>query len=312
MRRVLRTHHFHVVFTLPAELRSLAIRNKRVVFELIMKAAADSLLDLARDPKWLGASAQLGVTAVLHTWTRELAFHPHVHCIVTGGGLARDGSRWVSAAEKFLFPVRVLAALFRGKMLDGIERARREGRLTLESEDEGRAARRRTDALHRASWVVYAKRPFGGAKQVYRYLGRYTHRVAISNARILSATSQAVRFRTRGDESASLGPLVFLRRFLQHVLPHGFVKIRHYGLLASGNVTTRLERARTLLGGSPTTLVDEESDEGDPDEPWPALLVAVAGIDVFLCSSCGERAVRRLPLPLSGAAVARAPPEVTA
>lgn len=310
MRRVLRTHHFHVVFTLPAELRSLAIRNKRVVFELIMKAAADSLLDLARDPKWLGAATQLGITAVLHTWTRELAFHPHVHCIVTGGGLAHDGSRWVSAPGEFLFPVRVLAALFRGKVLAGLARARREGRLTLESEDEGRAAQRRTDALHRASWVVYAKRPFGGAEQVYRYLGRYTHRVAISNARILSATPEVVTFRTRGDETTKLAPLAFLKRFLQHVLPPGFVKIRHYGLLASGNVTTRLERARALLGGVPTTDVEEDCP-GDPDEPWPALLAAVADIDVSLCRSCGERAVQRLPLPFQGTAVARAPPEVT-
>lgn len=308
MRRVLRTHHFHVVFTLPAELRSLAIRNRRVVFELIMKAAADSLLDLARDPKWLGAAAQLGITAVLHTWTRELAFHPHVHCIVSGGGLAIGGSRWVSAPGEFLFPVRVLAALFRGKVLDGLARARREGRLTVASEDGGRAARRRTDALHRASWVVYAKRPFGGAEQVYRYLGRYTHRVAISNARILSATPEVVTFRTRGDQTATLAPLAFLKRFLQHVLPPGFVKIRHYGLLASGNVTTRLERARALLGATPTKPADEARDGGDPDEPWPALLADVADVDVFLCPGCGERAVRRLPLPSPHPAIARAPP----
>jgi len=312
MRRVLRTHHFHVVFTLPAELRSLAIRNRRVVFELIMKAAADSLLDLARDPKWFGAAAQLGITAVLHTWTRELAFHPHVHCIVTGGGLALDGSRWVSAPGEFLFPGRVLGALFRGKVLAGLARARQEGRLTLAPEDEGRAARRRTDALHRASWVVYAKRPFGGAEQVYRYLGRYTHRVAISNTRILSATPEAVTFRTRGDETATLAPLVFLKRFLQHVLPPGFVKIRHYGLLASGNVTTRLERARALLGAGAAGAIDEHRHDHDPDEPWPALLTAVADIDISLCPACGERAVQRLPLPSPRAHGARAPPAVAA
>ena len=311
MRRVLGTHHFHVVFTLPAELRSLAARNRRLVFELIMKAAADSLLDLGRDPKWLGARAQLGITAVLHTWTRELVFHPHVHCIVTGGGLAVDGQRWIAAASEFLFPVHVLAALFRGKVLDGLARARREGRLVLAPEDQGRAARRRTDAPHRSRWVVYAKRPFGGAEQVYRYLGRYTHRVAISNARILSATRDAVTFRTRGDATATLPTLAFLQRFLQHVLPHGFVKIRHYGLLASGNVTTRLERARALLGGAPTTPLDETLSGDDPDEPWPELLAAVADIDMSLCPSCGQRAVRRLPLPSPFRALARALPEAT-
>ena len=311
MQRVLRTHHFHVVFTLPAELRSIAARNRRLVFELVMTAAADSLLDLARDPKWLGAKVQIGVTAVLHTWTRELVFHPHVHCIVTGGGLAVDGNRWVAAPSEFLFPVHVLAALFRGKVLDGLARARREGRLVLAPEDHGRPARHRTDALHRTRWVVYAKRPFGGAEQVYRYLGRYTHRVAISNARILSATRDAVTFRTRGDAVATLPPLVFLRRFLQHVLPRGFVKIRHYGLLASGNVTTRLERARALLGGDSPAHVDADDGGGGPDETWPALLVAVADIDVSLCPSCGERAIRRLPLPPPFHALARAPPEAT-
>lgn len=313
MQRVLRTHHFHVVFTLPAELRSLALRNRSLVFELLMKAAADSLLELGRDPKWLGAPAQLGVTAVLHTWTRELAFHPHVHCIVTGGGLALDGGRWVSAPGEFLFPVRVLGALFRGKVLDGLSRARRDGSLRLAPEDEGRAAERRTDALHRAAWIVYAKRPFGGPEQVYRYLGRYTHRVAISNSRLVSATDDTVTFRTRGNKTASLPPLVFLRRFLQHVLPHGFVKIRHYGLLASGNVTTRLERARALLddgSAEPDAQLNEQDSE--PDESWPELLAAVAAIDVTLCPNCGAHAVERGPLQSRPPPGARAPPEVAA
>jgi len=265
--------------------------------------------DRGRDPKWLGAQAQLGITAVLHTWTRELVFHPHVHCIVTGGGLAADGNRWVTAASEFLFPVHVLAALFRGKVLDGLARARREGRLVLAPEDQGRAARRRTDALHRARWVVYAKRPFGGAKQVYRCLGRYTHRVAISNARILRVTPAGVTFHTRGDATATLPVLAFLRRFLQHVLPHGFVRVRHYGLLASGNVTRRLERARALLGGAATIPTAEHDDHGDPDEPWLELLAVVADVDISLCPHCGEQAVRRLPLPSPFHALARAPPE---
>jgi predicted RNA-binding Zn-ribbon protein involved in translation (DUF1610 family) len=313
MQRVLGTHHFHAVFTLPAELRSLALRNRSVVFELLMKAAADSLLELGRDPKWLGAPAQLGITAVLHTWTRELAFHPHVHCIVTGGGLALDGSRWVSAPGEFLFPVRVLAALFRGKVLDGLARARRDGKLRLAPEDEGRVAARRTDALHRASWIVYAKRPFGGPEQVYRYLGRYTHRVAISNSRLVSATNETVTFRTRGDQMASLPTLVFLKRFLQHVLPFGFVKIRHYGLLASGNVTTRLERARALLGGGVAERDEQiKQQDSESDESWPEMLAAVAAGDVTLCPSCGAQALQRGPLPSPHPRGARAPPQVAA
>jgi hypothetical protein len=278
-----------------------------------MKAAADSLLELGRDPKWLGAPAQLGITAVLHTWTRELAFHPHVHCIVTGGGLALDGRRWLAAPGEFLFPVRVLAALFRGKVLDGLARARRQGRLRLAAEDEGRAAARRNDALHRASWIVYAKRPFGGPEQVYRYLGRYTHRVAISNSRLVSASDETVTFRTRGDQLASLPPLVFLKRFLQHVLPHGFVKIRHYGLLASGNVTTRLQRARALLGtGVAERDVQQSAQDGEPDDSWPDLLAAVAAVDVTLCPTCGAHAVQRGPLPSPHTPGARAPPQAAA
>jgi hypothetical protein len=312
MQRVLPTHHFHVVFTLPAELRSLALRNRWVVFELIIKSAAESLLELARDPKWLGRETQLGITTVLHTWTRELAFHPHVHCIVTGGGLALDGSRWVPAANEFLFPVRVVAALFRGKLLAGLARARKEGRLRLDADDEGRAGRRRTDALHRAAWIVYAKRPFGGAEQVYRYLGRYTHRIAISNARILSASPDAVTFRTRGDATATLPPVAFLRRFLQHVLPPGFVKIRHYGLLASGNVTSRLARARSLLGGGDTPIAEPEAGDDGVDEPWYELLADLTGVDVWLCPACGERALQRFPLPSSSLPLARAPPQVAA
>lgn len=219
----------------------------------------------------------------------------------------------VSAPAEFLFPVSVLGALFRGKVLDGLARARRDGRLRLAPEDEGRAAARRTDALHRASWVVYAKRPFGGPEQVYRYLGRYTHRVAISNSRLVSATDETVTFRTRGDQTASLPPLVFLKRFLQHILPRGFVKIRHYGLLASGNVTTRLERARALLGGGAPWRDDQLPDHhDDPDEPWPELLAAVAGVDITLCPSCGAHAVRRGPLPSPRPPTARGPPEAAA
>lgn len=199
MQRVLPTHYFHVVFTLPSELHRLARRNPTRIFGLLLRAAAETLLTLGRDPKWLGTPAQLGVTAVLHTWTRELRFHPHAHCIVTGGGLSLDQSRWVPAAEDFLFPVHVLGALFRGKVLAALEEALNKGKLALADDEQPRAFARRLERLRRRSWIVYAKRPFGGPEQVYRYLGRYTHRVAVSNARLLAADERSVTFgRSRG------------------------------------------------------------------------------------------------------------------
>jgi hypothetical protein len=303
--RVLPVHYFHVVFTLPSELHDLAADNRALVFELLMKSAAASLLDLGRDPKWFGRPAQLGVTAVLHTWARDLHFHPHVHCIVTGGGLADDGNGWVPAPLDFLFPVHVLGALFRGKVLAGLERLRARGLLRERVDD--RAARRRRMRLYKQSWVVYAKRPFGGAEQVYRYLGRYTHRVAISNARLLSMSDEAVVFRTRGENTATLTPIEFIRRFLDHILPRGFTKIRHGGLLAPTNVNGRLARAKDLLRQqSPPAPADQHDDyTGDASEPltrvadlpWMDLLFALTGIDLKVCPICHSRAVVRLPLP---------------
>lgn len=305
MRRVLPTHHFHVVFTLPAELHAVARRNRALVFDLLLRAAAETLLDLGRDARWLGEPAQLGVTTVLHTWTRDLRFHPHAHCIVTGGGLALDQTHWVSAPRDFLFPVRVLGALFRGKLLDAVARARREGRLLLaEGEHEARAFRRRLDALYRKSWVVYAKRPFGGPEQVYRYLGRYTHRIAISNARLVADDARGVTFRTRGDRAVTLPRSAFVRRFLDHVLPAGFVKIRHFGLLASGNVRTRLEHARELLGG---TVEPDHAPVADEDD-FRDVMLRTAGLDVRECPRCHQHALERRPLPHSAGAPSRAPP----
>ncbi len=306
MRRVLPTHHFHVVFTLPAELHSLARRNRALVFELLLRAAAETLLDLARDRRWLGEPAQLGVTTVLHTWTRELRFHPHAHCIVSGGGLSLDQQRWVPAPADFLFPVRVLGALFRGKLLDALARARRLGRLALpDSIADDRALRRRLDRLYRQSWVVYAKRPFGGPEQVYRYLGRYTHRIAISNARLLSDDKRGVTFRTRGGLTATLPRGQFVRRFLDHVLPSGFVKIRHSGLLASGNVGSRLESARRLLAG-PAELPTEVTPELDDD--FRHVMLRTTGLDLRECPVCRQRSLERRPLPSRALAPARAPP----
>jgi hypothetical protein len=307
MKRVLPTHYFHVVFTLPAELHSVARHNRALLFDVLLRSAAATLLELGRDPKWLGQAAELAVTAVLHTWSRELRFHPHVHCIVSGGGLATDHTRWVPAARDFLFPVHVLGALFRGKVLAALEQAHRDRRLLLPAAERGRGFRRRLRRLYAKSWVVYAKRPFGGPEQVIRYLGRYTHRVAISNTRLVAVDDSGVTFRTRGHDTVTLPAVDFLRRFLDHVLPKGFVKIRHYGLLASGNVRSRLGRAQALLLPADAEAASDGARADDLD--WPVLLLRLTGIDVRICPRCHQPTLRRLPLGPS-LHPARAPPRL--
>ena len=256
---------------------------------MLFASAAQTLLALARDPKRLGA--ELGVTMVLHTWTRELHFHPHVHAIVTGGGLADGDARWVRARRNFLFPVRVMGALFRGKMLAALERATFDlGEIDLHT-------------LRKKSWIVYAKRPFGGPEQVIRYLGRYTHRVGISNQRFVAMDERGVTFRTKDGKSVAVAGQELLARFVQHVLPPRFVKIRHYGLHAASHATTRLEIARQRLtpASAPRELLA-------PDEviDWRELLLRLSGIDARLCPACNELALVRTELPL---ALSRAPPE---
>lgn len=283
--RLLPVHYFHVVFTLPAELRAVVKRHRERCFDLLFAAASATLLELARDPKRLGA--ELGVTMVLHTWTRELSFHPHVHAIVTGGGLSDDDARWVPTRKGFLFPVRVMGALFRGKMLAALERAHAHGHLDLGNVD--------LRALRSKPWIVYAKRPFGGPEQVIRYLGRYTHRVGISNQRLVSMDERGVTFRTKDGRVVTIPGDEMLARFVEHVLTPRFVKIRHYGLHASTHATTRLERARELL---PPLVVKSHDDD------WRALLLRLTGEDVRVCPRCAQHAVVRTALP-----AARAPPE---
>ena len=295
MARMLPTHGFHVVFTLPRELRGLALANRELVFSALFACAAEALLELGRDPKWLGAD--LGITSVLHTWRRDLRFHPHVHCIVTGGGLSLDGSRWIAARPDFLFPVRVLGALFRGKMLAALRRAHDRGRLRLDGPARPLADpaqfRRLCDKLHRKRWVVYCKPPFGSPEHVYRYLGRYTHRTGISNHRLVALDERGVTFRTRGDGRVTLAPDEFLRRFLLHVLPKGFVKIRHHGLFAPSHIATKLATARALL-----TAPSPPTADAPPLSPrdFRELLLALTGLDLRGCPRCGSLAVLRCPL----------------
>jgi hypothetical protein len=309
MERVLPIHYFHVVFTLPSQLRELARRSPRVVFAMLMSSAAATLMELGRDPKRLGA--ELGITMVLHTWARDLSFHPHVHCIVTGGGLSLDGDRWVAARRKYLFPVRVMGALFRGKFLAALTAAHARGELAPPSGNEPvdpEAFERLCDRLYRSRWVVYAKRPFGGAEQVIRYLGRYTHRVGLSNDRLVSMDDDGITFRTKNGKGVTLPPEKFLSRFLQHVLPNGFIKIRHYGLLATGNAKKKLELARAHLEAtSPARPLQGVLIPAPANDIGAAarLLLELTDIDLRICPVCHCRTLVRQPLP---APMIRAPP----
>jgi len=241
--RLLNTPYFHCVFTLPAVLRPLILAHRRELLGLLFRSVSQTLLAFAADPKRLGA--QIGFSLVLHTWTRELLFHPHLHAIVAGGGLSADGSQWIEPANPdFLFPVAAVSKVFRGRFLEGLIDLGNAGDIDLAEPD----CRTLVRAAKRSDWVVYTKRAFGGPQHIVRYLGRYTHRVAISSSRLLSIADHRITFRTRGDKTCALPPDEFLRRFLLHVLPDQFVKIRHYGLLAPANVKTRLLQAQALLG----------------------------------------------------------------
>lgn len=316
MDRMLPVDSFHVVFTLPSGLRPLVLENRAALFNTLFAAAADALKELARDPKYLGA--EVGITAVLHTWTRELQFHPHVHCIVTGGGLSMDGERWVPGkSAAFLFPVRVLGALFRGKFLARLEELYDKGALRL----TGAAARfadrkvfvRLRRKLYDTRWVVHAKPPFGGPEAFFRYVGRYTHRVGLSNARIVALDEARVVFRTRAESTATLTHDEFLRRFLLHVLPDRFTKIRHYGLFAPGPASKKLALARTRLGEAG---IKAPARDGGAPKDFRELLLAITGVDIRLCPRCGlgllvRRAIDPVAdlLPLARAPPARAPPQ---
>jgi hypothetical protein len=261
-RHLLPVEYHHVVFTLPAELGELALANPAVVYDLLLRSAATTLRDVAANPKRLGAT--VGVLMVLHTWGQNLHHHPHVHCVVTGGGLSCDGGgkidaspRWLACRPGFFLPVRVLSRVFRGKFLAGLRAELDHGQLVLPDRlaalAEAHARAGWCSGLYAKEWVVYAKRPFGGPAQVLKYLARYTHRVAISNSRLLDLRDGRVTFRYKDYADAhqhktmTLAGGEFLRRFVQHVLPSRFVKIRHYGLLANAQRESRLALCRRLL-----------------------------------------------------------------
>jgi hypothetical protein len=281
--------YFHVVFTLPAQIGDIAFHNKAVVYDILFKTASETLLTIAADPRHLGA--RIGLTAVLHTWGSALTHHPHVHCIVPGGGLSPDGQRWVSCRPRFFLPVRVLSRLFRRLFLDRLDAAHADGRLVFFghlADLAGRAAfTARLAPLRRAEWVVYAKRPFAGPESVLAYLARYTHRVAISNSRLVSMDHKGVTFGWkdyRQDGPArrrlmTLAPGEFIRRFLLHVLPTGFHRIRHYGLFANPVRAANLATARALLQAPTPAPTDTSADLEISVEPAKA------------CPCCGGRMV---------------------
>jgi hypothetical protein len=265
--------YFHVVFTVPAQIADIAYHNKAVVYDILFKAAAETLITIAADPKHLGA--RIGITAVLHTWGSALTHHPHLHCIVPGGGISLDGGRWVSCRPNFLLSVRVLSRLFRRLFLDKLVAAHDAGRLSFFNDLAPLTDRDAFDAhlapVRKLEWVVYAKPPFGGPEAVLAYLSRYTHRVAIANSRLVAFDGNTVSFkwkdyRAHGRErykTMAVSADEFVRRFLIHTLPDGFHRIRHYGLLANGGRTANITRARELLGAIAPETEPAEDEDGE-------------------------------------------------
>jgi len=289
---LLEVPYFHVVFTLPPKIGAIAYHNKAVIYDLLFKASAETLLTIAADPKRLGG--KIGFTSVLHTWGSAMTHHPHVHMIVLGGGVSLDGSRWISSSEDYLLPVPVLSRMFRGKMLALLKAAHGQGRLQFfglhTALAEKAAFKTFLEPLYHTRWHVYAKPPFAGPQQVLAYLARYTHRVAISNSRLIKADEVGVTFRykdyrVKGParyKAMTLAPAEFIRRFMLHVLPKGFHRIRHYGLLASCRTKAEtLARARELIAATTPAAKMQCTDEAAASREQPA----------HPCPCCGARMV---------------------
>ncbi len=305
-RELLPTRYVHVVFTLPHRLAPLVLQNKKVLYDLLFRTSAETLLEVARDPRHLGA--ETGFFSVLHTWSQKLGIHPHVHCVVPAGGLSLDHTRWVRSRKNYFLPKQVLREVFRGKFVEALKQAFQNGQLHFQG-DLTLLAQPKTFAawlrpLYRQDWVVYLKRPFGGPEYVLQYLGRYTHRVAISNHRLVSLADGQVTFRWRDSAHHNEQKLLtlsldeFLRRFLLHLLPKGFVRIRHFGFLANRKRATLLPLGFHLLGAvqEPRAEPQVSSTQDSPD--------------LWRCPKCGGpmRVVERLT---AAAIQLRSPPLVT-
>ncbi|MFK7838532.1 MAG: IS91 family transposase [Sulfitobacter sp.] len=287
---LLPVRYFHLVFTLPKQIADIALQNKREVYNLLMRASADTVIKIAADPKHLGA--RVGITSVLHTWGSAMTHHPHVHMIVPGGGLSMDDARWIACRKHFFLSVRVLSRLYRRLILEGLAKLHKVGRLHLFGDLAGLADRDTFDAflkpLRRIDWVVYAKEPFAGPKAVLAYLSRYTHRIAISNSRLIRFDERSVTFRVKDyrlkgagrHTTMTLATAEFIRRFLIHVLPKGQHRIRHYGFYGNGNRAANIARIRQLLGATSTDQCHANDDSlGDTDGLPPVLALP--------CPCCG-------------------------
>jgi Putative transposase/Transposase zinc-binding domain len=308
-RELLPTRYLHVVFTLPRRLAPLVLQNKKVIYDLLFRASAKTLLEVARNPRHLGA--EIGFFSVLHTWNQQLLLHPHVHCVVPAGGLSLDHTRWVRSPNNYFLPKQILSAVFRGKFVDGLKQAFRDGQLKFRGDLKLLAQPKIFAAwlrpLYRQDWVVYLKRPFGGPEYVLHYLGRYTHRVAISNHRLVSFVDGRVTFRWRDSADHNKQKLrtlpldEFLRRFLLHLLPKSFVRIRNFGFLASRSRAKTLSLCFQLLGSaSASESHTEQHSSSTEDSP-----------NLYRCPHCGGpmKIIERLT---AEEILLRSPPLVTA
>jgi hypothetical protein len=288
---LLLTDYFHVVFTVPGEIAAIAYQNKRVIYSILFRATAKTLQTIAADPKHLGA--EIGFFAVLHTWGQNLLHHPHLHCVVPGGGLSPDGTRWISCRPGFFLPVRVLSRLFRRLFLELLEKAFDSGRLrffsALHELQHRQTFLRYLAPVRKAEWVVYAKPPFAGPQQVLDYVGRYTHRVAISNNRLLDIDDGQVQFRWkdyRNDNQQKIMPLSadeFIRRFLLHVLPDGFQRIRYFGFLGNRYRQQKLARCRQLLGMASS---EQTPQAPEPQKDYRDRYEELTGVSLRQCPVC--------------------------
>jgi hypothetical protein len=289
MNELLPVSYYHVVFTIPKEVASVAFQNKKIVYAILFRAVAETLCTIAADPKHLGA--EIGFLAILHTWTQTLLYHPHSHCVVPGGGLSANHNRWISCREKFFLPVRVLSKLFGKKFLLYLEQAFEQGKLQFFSDlqplADPQAFSRFLNRNRKPKWVVYAKPPFGGPAQVHDYLGRYTHRIAISNNRLMAFQKGKVTFQCKDRKkhnptrTITLDAHEFIRRFLMHVLPPRFSKLRYFGFLSNRYRRSRIDLCRRLLNASPT---DDEKQILD----WKTRHQLLTGESLDICPACKQ------------------------
>ncbi|MGF7059957.1 IS91 family transposase [Brassicibacter mesophilus] len=287
--------YFHVVFTIPDELNPLTLRNKKEIYSILFKASSETLIELSEDIKYLGAN--IGFISILHTWGQNLMDHPHIHCIVTGGGLSPDEKRWISSKKDFFIPVKVMSRLFRGKFLYYLKKSYYNSKLKFDGIINGLVVKKEfqklIDNLYKKEWVVYSKPPFRSAEYVLEYLGRYTHKVAISNHRILKLEDNKVTFKWRDyrddnkNKTMTLDVFEFIRRFLLHILPRGFVKIRHYGILSNRNRVTKLKKSKQLL------KVFKKTMNAKDKESWQELILRLTGVDYTICPCCGKGSMVR-------------------